>query len=277
VAKFDWFQTTFFESCPTKSGLIRDLLDFYDLADFAPAKNLNGYHYGGAIKRGDQTLLHICWGGQGGINAIATSHHAIEFYDFLKKTGRQHSPTRLDACVDWFQQGFFDKVQKKLLNFATQKGLVINQQGDWHNKQGRTLYIGSSTSRIRLVVYEKTQERLSAGAHDVPEHWVRVEVRYRPKGDLYRSSAAFATPDQIFSAGWVADALKKIGYSKIEPLAVDIAWKPSETNKARLALIKQYKNVMISWAQELDGWDNFGYEIEQKIIELERKQSEFTS
>jgi hypothetical protein len=277
VPKFDWFQTTFYGSCPTQSGLISDLFDHYDLVDFVPSKNLNGYHFGGSIKRGDQTLLHLCWGGQLGINAKATSHHAIEFHRFLKKTGREHSPTRLDACEDWFQEGFFDKVSKKLLSFANENRLTINQQGDWHNKKGRTLYIGSPTSPIRLVVYEKTQERLSAGAQDVPEHWVRVEVRFRPKGDLTRSIVANAEPDQIFCIGWVSGALKKIGYSNIKKLAIKTSWKPSETNKARLALIKQYKNVMLSWAEELDGWDNFGLEIEQKIIEFERLQNEFIS
>lgn len=44
---------------------------------------------------------------------------------------------------------------------------------------GKTLYFGSSTSRVQIRVYDKTLEQVSKGKEDVPDNWVRIEMQCR--------------------------------------------------------------------------------------------------
>ncbi|WP_311058161.1 hypothetical protein, partial [Pseudomonas aeruginosa] len=61
AAKFDWYQSTVQASDPQACGLVDALQQAWELTDWVPAKNLNGYTYGGAIVRGETTLAHLCW------------------------------------------------------------------------------------------------------------------------------------------------------------------------------------------------------------------------
>lgn len=254
VSRWDWYQSTVYVQDPSSSGLVDVLLAHWELSDFVPAKNLNGYHYGGAIVRGARVLCHLCWGGQQGINCKTTSDESPVLAKALRAFGREHRPTRVDACLDWEEDGLFDSLAKALIGFAQQgKGLAINQQGDWVRGEGRTLYLGSKDSPVRLVLYEKGYEQ----GGEAPRNWVRLEVRVRPKKE-HRQSVARWEPADAFGAGWVADACKVINLAELQKRTVGTTWKRSDDERARYALMAQYGKTLMRWAAEHESPEAFG-------------------
>lgn len=268
MARWDWYQSTVLVQEPQESGLVRVLLEAWPLSDWAPAKNLNGYLYGGQIRRGDRTLCHLCWGGQTGVNCKTTSDESSVLAAALQRFGKQHMPTRVDACVDWEEEGFFDSVSSALIQFAQDNRLAINQQGDWVRGEARTLYLGSKDSPVRLVLYEKGYEQ----GGDAPKDWVRLEVRIRPKRE-HRASVATWEPEHAFEASWVPAAVEFLGWEALVKRAVGTVWKRSDAERARAALLKQYGAIIASWASEVGSWEALGPAIETALRSSPRTPS----
>lgn len=267
MARWDWYQSTVQAECPEKSGLVSALLAAWPLSDLAPARNLNGYHYGAQIQRGGRTLCHFCWGGNPGINCKSTGEESPTLAEALRSF--QHMPTRVDACEDWREPGLFDRLAAELTKFATDKGLSINQQGDWVRGEARTLYLGSKDSPVRLVLYEKGYE-LGGNA---PKDLVRLEVRVRPKRAA-RDLVARWQPGEAFGAAWVPDALERIGWDHLERFKVGTIWRPSDEQRARAALLRQYGAIIEAWADEAGGWEALGPAIGQTLREQRGEVSE---
>ena len=253
-SRWDWYQSTVEVENPSVSGLVDCLLKHWEFSDFAPAKNLNGYLYGGAIQRGGRILCHLCWGGQAGVNCKTTSDESPVLAEALADFGVSHRPTRVDSCLDWQEEGLFDSLAASLIAFAQiGKGLSINQQGDWARGIARTLYIGSTTSPARLVLYEKGYEQ----GGDAPTDWVRLEARIRPNKQ-HRDEVSRWKPEHAFSASWIADASKYIMLDQLEKRAVGTVWKKSDDERARYALLNQYGPTLAKWAVEVGGWEALG-------------------
>lgn len=236
MCRWDWYQTTLPLSNPQESGLVDLLLKVWDLSDYAPASNLNGYTRGGQIVRGSERLCTLQWGGNPGVNVASTSEHAPALADAIQAAyPGHHAPTRIDACFDWVEGGLFNEVAAGLIGFATDKRLAINQQGDWVRGEARTLYIGSKSSPVRLVLYEKGYEQ----GGDAPRDWVRLEVRVRPKRE-HRAFVAKWEPMDAFGAAWVPDALQRLGWPELQRHAVGTVWRQSDDERALAYLCKQY-------------------------------------
>lgn len=256
MSRWDWYQSTVLVQDPQDSGLVDVLLRHWPLSDWAPARNLNGYLYGGQIIRGDRTLCHVCWGGNTGVNCKSTSDESPTLAAALLDFGKPHLPTRLDSCADWQDPDLFDSLTGALIKFAQENRLAISQQGDWVRGEARTLYIGSKDSPVRLVVYEKGYEQ----GLDAPKDWVRMEARIRPKRE-HREAVSRWEPDNAFQASWIRDALECLGWSDLAKLAVGTVWKRSDAERARYSLIKQYGATLASWADELGSWDALSAEL----------------
>jgi hypothetical protein len=254
IAKFDWYQSTVAASDPQDCGLVDHLLKAWPLSDYTPGKNLNGYHRGAYIKRGDRVLCHICWGGQPGINLKTTSDESPVLAEALRTFRIPHAPTRVDSCVDWVEEGLFDSIAAHLIQFAQDNRLKISQQGDWVRGMGRTLYLGSPDSPVRLVLYEKGYEQ-GGGA---PLDWVRLEARIRPKS-AHRPMVANWDASDVFRSQWLPDALQALGWDDIHGRAsLGTVWRKSDEERARAALMKQYGAILAKWAADSGGWDSFG-------------------
>lgn len=261
MARWDWYQSTVWVQDPQESGLVSALLAAWPMSDWAPAKNLNGYHFGGQIKRGNRTLCHLCWGGQAGVNCKSSSDESPILAEALRQFGKDHSPTRVDACEDWHEEGLFDSVSGLLIEYATENRIAINQQGDWIRGEARTLYLGSKDSPVRLVLYEKGYEQ----GGNAPLDWVRLEVRVRPKRE-HRAAVSTWLPSHAFEAGWVPKALECLGWDHLGKRTVGTVWRQSDAERARLALVKQYGAVMSAWAAETGGWNAFGEVLRDALI-----------
>lgn len=132
--------------------------------------------------------------------------------------------------------------------------------GDWIRGEGRTLYIGSKTSPVQLMIYEKGFEQGGLA----PRDWVRLEVKVRPKRE-HRSAVSRWEPEDAFGASWVPDALKCLGWDHLRKKSVGTVWKQSDAERARRALLKQYGATLAIWAQEVGSWQNLGAAIGNEL------------
>ncbi len=268
-SKWDWYQSTVEVEDPGSSGLVNCLLKAWEFSDFVPAKNLNGYHYGGQIVRGERVLCHLCWGGQPGVNVKTTSDESHVLAEALASFGVGHLPTRVDACLDWEEDELFNTLAAALIEFAQLgKGLAINMQGDWTRGIGRTLYLGSTSSPVRLVLYEKGYEQ----GGDAPLNWVRLEARVRPKKE-HRAEVSKWSPEHAFSAGWIAAACKHIRLDDLEKRAVGTIWKRTDDEKTRWAMLRQYGSALRKWAAEYSSYEEFGRALGEALEQDEKGRS----
>lgn len=263
MARFDWYQGTIHGLNPDE--ILRYLEREIDLANFRPCKGLNGYEHGYEIMRGTETvLMTVMWGGNPGVNLKGTGENAPLVAHHLRKLGA-HNVTRADTCVDWIQEGLFDELAPRLMQYATDNDITINQVGDWQRGKARTLYLGSKESATRLVLYEKGYE-----AQGDP-NWVRLEVRIRPKGSA-RGEVATWPPERLLEASkWLVGALESVGWANLEPQSIGTVRKATTDEQRRFHLVKQYGQVIRSWVGEAGGWNEFAEELHHAILELEEQ------
>lgn len=272
TAKFDWYQTTVRAKDPQASGLVSVLLSAFPLSDYVPARGMNGYHFGAQIRRGTETLASLSWGGQPGINVLASSYHAIDLAAAIQQSGMPHTPTRIDSALDWVEEGLFDVLASRLIAFALDQDLALCKQGDWDRGFGRTLYVGSKHSPVRIRLYEKGHEQGLPKGHE-KHHWVRFEATIRPKGKA-RDVISEWTAEDVFRSGWVPSALSAMGYfHQLKGQTISTVWRRSSEDRARSALMKQYAKVLERWADEAGGWHKLGIEIADGIEEMRREMA----
>lgn len=272
MTRFDWYQATVYAPDPSYRGFGKVLMDAWELADLAPDRGMHGYTHGAKIVRGDRTLCRLWWGGNPGVNVTSSGEDAPVLAEAMKRIGLSYGVTRVDSCADWIEEGCFDSLSAHLMAFAKDKGITINQQGDWMRGQARTLYVGSPQSPVRICLYEKGYEQRLKHGGDAPLDWVRLEARVKPKGD-HRVAVASWKPSQVFSAGWIAEALAALGWDDMQKRAVGTVWRPSDAERSRLALLRQYGNVIAQWAQEAGGWDALGPEVRAALDKVKQESA----
>lgn len=264
MIKFDWYATTIQDvSDPQACGLVDHLLRFYDLSDWGPDKNLNGYERGGQIFRGEHKLCRLMWGGNSGIACLATGSDSPALVEALRSFGMPHKPSRIDSCVDWYEDGLFDRMSSVLIQFARDNRLQLDHMGDWTRGEKRTLYIGSKSSPVYLCLYEKGHQM----GLDAPKNWVRLEVRAKP-ANQHRAMAAAWGPKDIFCLSWIPKALVLLGWQSLERKAIGTIWRAPDDLRSRAALIRQYGPTMAKWAAELGSWEALGPAIQEAIDDL---------
>lgn len=266
MSRFDWYQATIYAPDPSYRGLGNHLLSAWELADLAPDRGMHGYTHGAKIVRGSQTLCRLWWGGNPGVNVTSSSEEAPTLHAALQSLGLQYGVTRVDSCVDWCEPGLFESLSSHLIAYAKANGITINQQGDWSRGQARTLYLGSPQSPVRICLYEKGYEQ----GGDAPRDWVRLEVRVKPKGP-HKLSVASWTPDDVLGASWVAEALQVLGWDSLKGRSVGTVWRSSDAERSRLALLRQYGQIIEQWAEEQGGWDSFGLVLEKALKQSRAK------
>lgn len=249
---WDWYQCTLHglghdAQDVVLSGLHRGL----DLVSVFSSSPKNGYLHGAELRRGSEVIATVWWGGNPGVHIKATGAHAREVVPVIRAEWPAHVVTRCDAAVDIVEPGLFDRVSAALLDYAADAGVSINQQGDWHRGRARTLYLGAVSSTVRLVVYEKGYE--AGGSLD----WVRFEVRVRPKGTAREVVASWWPSAAFGAAPWLTQALERIGWRRMATQSVGTVWRPSDAERSRMALARQYGAVLSSWIEDAGGLDEW--------------------
>lgn len=266
MARFDWYQATIHDI--EVGELVGQFLTDFPDTSVARCAPRHGYREGLQILRGSHELAQVWHGGNPGVHVQATSEDAPLVAEFLRSNWPWHHVTRADACEDWTEPGLFDVLARRLIAYAQEKGITINQQGDWVRGKGRTLYLGSPKSATRLRLYEKGYERLAAGWVSPNLDWIRLEVMVRPKHHARRTVAEWQ-PAQCFAASkWLAGAMKAMGWDHLQAASVGTVREETTVRRQRLHLVKQYGRILEEWAREAGGWHEIGYALEELLHEV---------
>lgn len=219
---FDWYQCTIFVSPLDKTGphvlgafLPEDVtfpVDYFEAVEAlaleyggdvdirgVPARN--GWLHAVQICRGSRVYCTISMENSASVkkcfNCQWTGSDASQGAEIARKLFPGHSVTRADVAIDACFPASSGQTTGAVLNgcvqIAVKNRLGTTMLGDWSGREqsGRTLYIGSAKSAMRVRVYEKGRQ-----PDTMPQDpdWLRFELVCRPKGQAYRKSASSLTP-----------------------------------------------------------------------------------
>ena len=242
MPKFDQYNCTFHEVNPLE--IIKKIERAFPFALISPDRPKHGYLTGQVVTQGGDPVCRIWWDGNPGVHVICHSEHAEKLAPLLRGYAG-HELVRADACLDLCDDGYFDSIAAYFTDFAKAHNLVINQQGDWVRGQSRTLYIGSRKSTYMLRIYEKGWQ--TGG----DKNWVRIEAEVKPKGSEMRKRASTMTAKELFwCSKWGAEALEGFGWEKMLSKSIGTVYRPSDDERARLAIQKQYGQILRRWFDE---------------------------
>jgi DNA relaxase NicK len=267
--KFDWYQATIDASHDEVVGLL--LRHAGPHAHVQPHRGkTHGYESAYDVAIGPQVYATAFYGGvsQGaGVNVQASGSNAL-WFSRLCRDNWPHEVTRVDAAEDYDDAAAFEGLMQVCLDVAGERGLGTFNVGDWSQRRaGRTLYIGSIKSAVRVRLYEKGKEYHARGIRQASPHWVRLEGSFRPRKRAGRIAMAAATPAECFGlAMWTRVLLERL--TGVEyPRIADVVWEASDDARAYAWLIRQYGALLGRMCERLGGcWEDVGAQLGHDVV-----------
>ena len=170
----------------------------------------------------------------------------------------------MDAAEDFDGEGTWERLYGVCLALADERGLKIDQAGDWHRGiAGRTFYVGGRKSAVFARLYEKGKQlrglALDGGA-DISADLVRLEVQVRPDGPA-RMVAAAGAPEEAFGyADWSRELLGRVLGLDVDRVHIRER-RESDDARAIEWLVRQYGEHLERLAERRGGWAAAGEEL----------------
>jgi hypothetical protein len=157
MVRFDAYTATL--RGPKPDDLMQILFDQVGLA--AGFTKTRGFHTFGermAIKDGGgHEFGAIQWGGRQGDRLMfeVKGEHSQKAAEALRARF-EHRVTRVDACADFDAPGAFEALLGPSIEVKKERRIMGGKAGDWDDfpEKGRTLYLGSQSSPVRMRLYE---------------------------------------------------------------------------------------------------------------------------
>lgn len=269
--RFDWYQTTIPENPVVlvetlKAALAED-------GEVTEGRGRHNYHQSFTIKdrAGDRVALVLAGGPNGHPNATASGQVTESFVDVVRSVWPDHRVTRFDAAEDVVQEGAYEALETVCRSVAKEsrvKGRAIVPDDP---TEGRTYYLGSPSSDVRVRLYDKTAEARRylppTRQAEVPDHWARFEVQVRPRKD-FKLWAAKMTPEMAWGfAGWTQELAR-------QALALDVirthmqAGRESDSARAYRFMLQQYAKTLRGMYHDLGDWACVGKQIGHDLQRL---------
>ena len=195
--------------------------------------------------RHSETDFRLSHGGQNPLPYLdASGARAPACATFIRQHYPAHRVARADVCQDFVAAGGYDRITRLLIPVARQARAKVVQYSDPEPAlgDGRTLYLGSEKSDVRLTVYEKGRLERSKGA-DVPVDWFRVELRVRPRKHR-KSLAAEMEPVDFFGlARWTLQACELVAGHAPEYVP-DLSLRACSTEQSVRHMLRQYSGKL---------------------------------
>jgi hypothetical protein len=134
--------------------------------------------------------------------------------------------------------------------------------------QGRTLYLGATSSHTRLRLYDKAAELRGKFAADpvrlasIPSDLARLECQVRPQSAEAKAGAAVASPIELMgSAAWMRELMRQVAGLELEPFQAGRGWRQSDDDRAYSALLAQYGGLLRRIRGDLGSWECLGLQL----------------
>ena len=232
----------------------------------------HGFHHKRAYVGEDGAeWCSILWGGPRHGDLVMCEVKGERTPDFVQGLREQvpvHSCTRVDSAADLEEDGIWDRLLPIVMDIKTRHRLRGERRGDWDfPEDGRTQYLGSPTSAVRVRMYEK-------GKHPHHRHWgrydwVRVECQVRPEKDAKTVYAA-ATASQVWGASpYTRELAATILEAQVQPLPPYAARRENGRDRALRFMCQQYGAHLLSLRDDLGDWQSVGLTLSEIIRENE--------
>ena len=254
--RFDWMSATVRDEVmaitETLSGTLGAVVE--------DARGLNGYRASHLIKRDEETLARVLYGGNGNPHLMASGAATDEVVPVLRGAWEgEHEVTRMDTAQDFDQEGGYDRLQALLEDSAEANGITVTRMESTRNGVlSRTTYLGAPSSRVRVRHYEKGRMEQQNGHEDASPHWVRLEAQLRPTGLTARIRAAGLDPVEAWGfSRWTRELAREAMGVDVEPVTMQLRREPDYMRAVR-NLERQY-GATLRRALEVEGsWENVG-------------------
>lgn len=255
VPRFDWMSATIADDVDVIAQTLAGALD----GDLSDARGLNGYRASRLVKRDDETLARVLYGGNGNPHVIASGAATDDVVPIIRGAwAGEHEVTRIDTAQDFGKDGGYDLLAALLVSISESNRIFIKREESVKNGVlSRTTYLGAPASRIRVRLYEKGCKERQDG-HDADPNWVRLEAQIRPTGKPARLRAAELDPTEAWGTSrWTRELARQALGVEVEPVTMQLRREPDYMRAIR-SLRRQYGSTL-QRALEVEGsWEDVG-------------------
>jgi hypothetical protein len=238
----------------------------------------HGYAFGERLVDADGQVGMVWWGGvHGHPHAVVSGESAQAASELLRSNFPEHSVSRADACIDYAEPGAYERLQSLAVGVARDRGIRVGTAGDHLvTLQGRTVYLGASSSHTRLRLYDKAAELRSQFARDpvrlaeVPDELARLECQVRPQSPAAKAAASRVDPITLMgSAAWMRELMLRVSGLELHPFEAGKVWRQSDDDRAYAALLAQYGGLLRRRFEDQGSWDLVGRQLGDDLAERE--------
>lgn len=265
-AQFDWYAATIRDDLVV---ILRTLAEELG-GTVVVGSPKQGYARGDFIMRDGSKIATIYSGGRNGHpHAFASSDDAPAFAEIVRRRWPStHHVTRADVKYDYDGPGTWDRLYPVLTGLGDERRLKMRQDGDWRIlEDGRTFYLGSPSSAVRVLLYEKGKELIGRsidGGVGISKDLVRLEARVRPDGDARHRAAHMAPADFFGFSDWSKELHNRVEGVDVERVHLKER-RESDHERAMYWLVKQYGQHLADEAELLGGWDQVALSLARRV------------
>lgn len=268
MVRFDAYSAT--AAGPKSDDLMQLLMNACGPTGFDKLTMGTGFHtFGQRISVRDDTGVEwssVQWGGSQGDRVMieVKGERTPKAVEALRKR-YPHRCTRVDACADFDAPKAFERLYRACRTVKKAHKIIGGKYGDWEDfpERGRTLYMGASSSVVRMRLYEKG---LQPGyAHLQRPEWARIEVQVRPAKEAKEAFSQLSALDVWGASRWTRDIAAQVLKTHVDPHPAGSTYRLSERETALRWMCKQYGPHMLSLANDLGGWEVLGLTLREML------------
>lgn len=277
MARFDWYQGTVRAEVPAVLACVSQVGGEWRHLRKAP----HGYAFGSELQDQDGAVARVWWGGMHAHPHVVCSGESAQVVaELLRADLPDHSVSRADVCVDYAEPGAYERLQGIAVGVARDRKVKVGTAGDHLvTLQGRTVYLGATSSHTRLRVYDKGAELRQKFARDpvrlaaVPAELARLECQVRPQTPEAKRQAAQVEPMVLMgAAAWMRELMRQVAGLELHPFEAGKPWRQSDHERARAAILAQYGGWFREELRQLGSPECVGLQIFNDLAERERRR-----
>jgi hypothetical protein len=224
-------------------------------------RGLNGYTHANLVKRADETLARVLYGGPNGwCHVIASGAQTDDVAPVIRGAWKGlHEVTRMDTAQDFDQEGGYEQIRALMLDIAESAGLSRQEVESVVNGQrSRTTYLGAPSSRVRVRLYEKGAMERQSGNDGALEHWIRLEAQIRPTGQNARQNASELDASEAWGQSrWTRELARRAMDLDVPQVTMQLRREPDYMRAIR-ACRDQYAATLKKALLHEGSWENVG-------------------
>lgn len=266
--RFDWYQATVPEHPIVLVDHLKDALQ--PGCRVLEGRGRHNYHQSFRIEteKGERLAEVLAGGPNGHPNAMASGAATDRFVEVVRETWPDHRVTRLDSAQDFQAEGAWEALENACRSVASSRKVKGRAIVPDDVSEGRTYYMGSPASDVRVRLYEKTAEARRHLPEDrwgeIPENWVRLETQVRPRKD-WKLFASKLTPEQAWGfSQWGADVAKLAMALDVERITMQ-AGRETDDQRALRFLAIQYGPLLTRMLADLGSWECVGLTLGEEV------------